>query len=55
MATSEWGMVIGNFVNILFVALFGCYLYLYMHFYVSPVIESPEPKQINDNPRDGNS
>lgn len=58
MATSEWGMVIGNFVNILFVALFGCYLYLYMHFYVSPVIEIPEPsevKKMNDNSHDGNS
>lgn len=51
MATNEWGMVIGNFVNILFIALLACYLYLYLHFYVSPVIEEVEVKP--EQPYDG--
>lgn len=49
MGMNDWIAIIANFINIIFIALMGCYLYLYMHFHVSPVIEEPPPPS---SPRD---
>jgi hypothetical protein len=54
MNANEFLAVVGSFMNILFIALMGCYLFLFMHFYVGSADPSLSPHPVTPESSNAN-